>query len=68
MNKKSDASGDEDAGESVGEIFVHLEKAKERYQTASRQPVRNKSYTGLQRKIRRRSDGAVLASNPFVFS
>ena len=63
MNKELDTSQGGGSGESVEEMFVHLDEAKERYQVTAQKSSNNSSGTALQRKIRQRSDAAVLASN-----
>lgn len=63
MNEESDASRGSDSNESVDELFIHLEGAKERYQSPTQTSPGNNSDTPLQNKIRQRSDAAVLASN-----
>ena len=63
MPNKWDESPTEDSGESITEMMQHLDEAKQRRKTNTRRRPRNKPGTGIQAKIQRQSNVAVLASN-----
>lgn len=63
MRENLDGDEARDSGESIENMMQHLEEAKQREQTATRQTRQSNTTTKLQRQIRQRTDVAVLASN-----
>jgi len=63
MANKSGDDSSEDSEESIEDMMQHLDEAKDAKQAERERAQKSRGKSGLQAKIQKRTDGAVLASN-----